>query len=426
MPSRHSHFVGPALAIVLLCVSVRSHACSPITRANIIPCALTQSIETRSEREGLSAAQGRRDAAATILPSNPEVSLSAGQPVAYDLSSGSLTWSVSVAQEVEIGAQRGHRIDVANAERSAQTRRVAAIQREVAKGALIAYFDALAAREASALAHRLGAVAQALSTYAQSRSGVGLVSPVEAAVAQAEAVRLSQLELDAELQSQGALTTLTSVVGQDPTQATVEVEGKLDPLSLADASIDRLVRGAIAERADVQVAMAENQAASERAALLRASRVPNPTLSMFYKKDWFEERTAGIGLSFPLPLPSPVGRTFAGEITEADALARRARLETQKLQRDVRLQVLNAKLTLDTRRREIELFTLDSISQAETGVAAIGEALRGQKIAIRDALLSEKALVELLLNYIEARRRLCLASVELAHAAGFAVERGIQ
>jgi outer membrane protein, heavy metal efflux system len=426
VPSRHLHFWGSAIAVAISCVSVRSSACSPVTRANIVPCALARSIETGSEREGLSAAQGRRDAASTILPSNPSVYLSAGQPVAYAFSSSSLTWGVSVAQELEIGGQRGHRIDAANAERSAQTRRIAATQREVVRGALTAYFDALAAREASALAHRLGAVAQALSIYASSRSGVGLVSPVEAAVAQAEAVRLSQLELAAELQLNEALTTLTSSLGQDPTQATVEIEGQLEPLLIADVSVDGLMRGAITERADVQVAAAENQAASARAALLRASRIPNPTLSVFYKKDWFEERTAGIGLSFPLPLPSPVGRTFAGEITEADALARRARLETQRLQRDVRLQVLNAKLTLDTRKRERELFTPDSIAQAETGVDAIGEALRGQKIAIRDALLSEKALVDLLLNHIEARRRLCLASVELAHAAGFAVERGVQ
>ena len=138
------------------------------------------------------------------------------------------------------------------------------------------------------------------------------------------------------------------------------------------------------------------------------------------------ERVAGIGLSVPLPVPSPVGRSFAGEIGEADALARRAGLETQKLRRDVRLELLSAKLNWDTRQRERGLFTPESLRQAELGIDAIGEALRAQKIAIRDALLSEQALVELLLGSIEARHQLCLASVELAHAAGFALERGVQ
>ncbi len=426
MPSRHLSLLLPALAASLLSVSARASACSPVTRSNLIPCALAQNIENRSEREGLAAAQGRRNAAATILPSNPAVSLSAGQPIGYALSSGALTWSVSVAQELEIGGQRGRRIELANAEQSAQARRVAATQREVARAALIAYFDALAARDRSVLAQRLGLVARALGAFASSRADVGLLSPVESAVAQAEAVRLAQLELDAQLQLEEALTTLTSILGQDPTQGSVALDGQLEPLQITELSSDRLVGGAIAERADVQVAMAEKQAASQRAALLRASRVPNPTLSVFYRKDWFDERTAGIGLAFPLPLPSPIGRTFAGEISEADALARRAKLETQKLQRNVRLEVLNARLALDTRRRELALYTPESIGQAEAGVEAIGEALRGQKIAIRDALLSEQALVELLLDYIEARHRLCLASVELAHAAGFAVERGIQ
>lgn len=426
MPSRHLCLLGGTMAAGLLLMSARSSACSSISRANVIPCALAQNIEERSEREGLAAAQGRRDAASPILPSNPTVSLGLGQPVDYALGPSTLTWSMSVAQELEIGGQRGRRIDVANAEKSAQARRVAAIQREVARGALIAYFDALAARERHALTQRLEVVAQALSAFARSRSEVGLLSPVDSAVAQAEALRLAQLELDAELQLEEALTRLTSAAGQDPTQATVQVDGQLEPLLTAELPVNRLVIGAIAERADIQVAVAENHAAAGRAALLRASRVPNPTVSVFYKKDWFDERTAGVGLAFPLPLPSPVGRTFAGEITEANASTRRAKLEIQRLQRDVRLEVLNAKHALDTRKREAALFTPEAISQAAAGIDAIGEALRGQKLAIRDALLSEQALVELLLNYIEARHRLCLASVEMAHAAGFAVERGVQ
>jgi outer membrane protein, heavy metal efflux system len=426
MPSRLFVVFLSALAASVCLVSPHSRACSVITRANVVPCALSQSIETRGEQEALVAAQGRGQAASTILPSNPTVSLGVGQPIGYDVSWNAFTWNVSLAQEVEIGGQRGHRIDVANSERSAQARRVVATQRQIAREVLHAYFDALAARERGALAHRLGVVAQALSNFAQSRSEVGLLSPVDSAVARAEAVRLFQLELDAELQLKEALATLTSALGRDPSQAAVEVAGQLEPLPLVEVSVDRLVVGAIAERADVQVAMAENQATVQRAALLRSLRIPNPTLSVFYKKDWFSERTAGIGLSFPLPLPSPIGRTFTGEIAEADALNRRAQLETQKLQRNVRLEVLNARWVLETRKRETELFTAESIAKAEAGVDAIGEALRGQKIPIRDALLSEQALVELLLDYIEARRRLCLASVELANAAGFAIERGVR
>jgi len=60
----------------------------------------------------------------------------------------------------------------------------------------------------------------------------------------------------------------------------------------------------------------------------------------------------------------------------------------QKLQRNVRLEVLNAKLALDTRRRDMLLFTPESLAQVEAGVDAIGETLGAQKIAIRDALLS--------------------------------------
>lgn len=428
MPSRYfSHFVcAMAASAYFISARAHAHACSLITRTNVVPCALAQSIDTKSEREGLAAAQGRRQAASTLLPSNPSVSLSAGLPVGYKLSSNALTWGVTIAQELEIGGQRGRRIDVANAQRSVQERRVLARAREVGRESLNAYFDALAAREQSVLARKLGVVAGALSTYARSRAEVGLASAVESGVAQAEAVRLSRLALEAELQLKEALASLTSALGQDPTLASVEVDGDLEPLKIDDRPMDRLLSGAIAARADVQAAIAENEVAARRGALLRAERVPNPTLSLSYRKDWIAERVVGVGLSLPLPLPAPLGRTLAGEINEADALTRRAQWATQKLRRDIRLEVVNAKVAFDLRKSELALFTLESIIQAEAGVDAIGEALREQKIAIRDALLSEQALVQLLRDYIEARHQLCLASVELAHATGLAVERGVQ
>jgi len=426
MPSLHVSLIATAIALGAIVGSARAVACSPVTRSNVVPCALAQSLETQSERAGLTAADGRRRAARTWLPSNPALSLNAGAPVGYGLRAGSLTWGVSLAQELEIGGQRGRRVDVAGAEHSAQSRRIVATAREVARAALVAYFDALAARERATLASRLGGLAQALNAYARSRLEVGLVSPVETSVAQAEAVRLSQLALEGELRFKEALLTLTSALGRDPALASVAIDGALEPLTMAELPTERLLTQALAERADAQVALAEQEVAAGRASVLRAARVPNPTVSVYYRKDWFEERVAGIGLSVPLPLPSPAGRTFSGEIAEADALARRAGSETQKLRRDVRLQVLRAKLNWDSRQRERALFTPESLSQAELGIDAISDALRAQKIAIRDALLSEQALVEFLLGGIEARHQLCLASVELAHAAGLALERGAQ
>jgi len=426
MPSRYSGLFAAAFAAMGVAAPANALACHPVTRANVVPCALSQSIESHSEREGLAAVNARVRAAKTVLPSNPTLSVNGGVPIGYALSANTLTWGVSVAQEVEIGGQRGRRMELAGAEHSAQSRRVVATQRAIAHAALIAYFDALAARERGALSARLGGLAHALDVYARSRLEVGLMSAVETSVARAEAVRLSQLALEAELRLKEALAMLTSTLGQDPAVALVEIDGELEPLVLVDLPIERLVTGAIAERADAQVSTAENEVLRRRAALLRATRVPNPTFSVYYRKDWFEERVAGIGLSLPLPLPSPVGRTFAAEIAEAEALARRAVLDTQKLRRDVRLEVMNAKLTWDTRRSEQALFTPESIRQASDGIDAIGDALRTQKIAIRDALLSEQTLVELLLGNIEARRELCLASVELAYAAGAAMERGVQ
>lgn len=401
-------------------------ACAAVTRQNVVACALARSADVAAEREGLQATEGRRAAASVFLPSNPYVSLSGGRATAYPFESRNLVWGLNLSQELEIGGQRGRRLDVATAERSAQERRVEAKARDVAADALVAYFDAVAALEEKRLADRLAAIADVLRTLTQARAEVGVSAPVEAGVARAQAVRLLQAQVDADRRVATSAATLTTALGQDPSRARVTVEGALEPLAVSEAPADALAAAAAERRADVRVAAAEREAQARRADLLRAARVPNPTLSVFYRNDWLGERTVGLGLGFPIPLPAPVGRTNAGEIAEATALGRRAGLEVERLRRSIRLEVVTAAEAVASWRRALALYDQDDLRRAEESLAAIAAELGARRIGVRDAVLFQQPLIELLLGHIEAKRQLCFASVELARAAGLPLERGVQ
>jgi outer membrane protein, heavy metal efflux system len=425
-PMAH-YFAGFGLVAALLALPSAASAldCEVVSRANIVACALSPSVDVRVEREGLQVLEGRRTAASTLLPSNPSLAFSVGQPAGYALSASNLTWSAALAQEVEIGGQRGDRLAVVAAQRTAQERRTLAKAREVARDALTAYFDALAAAEEMTLAKRLARLAESLTEYAIARAESGLLAPVDADVAAAEAIRLAQIEINAELRLANARATLTSLLGRDASLP-VQVAGDLEPLTVVDATVQQLTASAVSERVDISVALAEQHAESRRVELLRTLRIPNPTFSVFVRRDWIGERVAGVGLSFPIPLPSPLGRTNAGEIDEARAAAHRAGSQVEVLRRRVRLEVVEARHLLAARRRERALFTDDRVRRAEQSISAIGEELRAQKMPVREALLLEQSLVELVLQSIEARRQLCLASVELARAAGLPIERGVK
>jgi cobalt-zinc-cadmium efflux system outer membrane protein len=396
-----------------------------VQKDTVVPCAIRASLDVRGEQAALRALDGARVSAGVLLPSNPSLSLSGGQAVTMPWATGNLVWGATLSQELEIGGQRARRLDVVASSTVAQERRILGRARQVAADALSAYFDVLAASEEKRLTERLARISEALRTYAAARASAGLTSPVDATAARAAAVRLETARLEAEQRFLLASAALTTLLGLDPAHARVAVSGELAPLVQANLSSERLVERGLAQRADLQVASAEREAQERRRALFRSLRMPNPTVSAFLRNDWIEERTAGIGIALPIPLPNPVGRTYAGEMAEAEALADRAKNDVERLRRNVRLEITKALVRLDVASKEVALFRQDDLTRAEAALDAIADELKAQRLAIRDALLTEQTLLEYLLARVAAQRALCQASVEMARASGEPLERGV-
>jgi cobalt-zinc-cadmium efflux system outer membrane protein len=422
--------VGAAFALaVAIGATSKAHgapSCSEkITRATVVPCALEASLTSQSERLGLLAVDGRRQSAGVWLPANPTVSVTAGLPADPSATERTPLYSAVLSQELEIAGQRGARLGIAGAEQRAQQSRLVVAQRQAAADALIAYFDALAAAEYLEVATRLTPLATALREVGRARAEVGVGSNVDAALAEAVAIRLSKIQIAAQEQAATSSAILAALLGFNPATVRPAVEGELTPLD-PPAPRELLVEEAIARRADLVVVTAERETQAGRVALFERLRVPNPTLSIYAKRDWIGERNIGIGLSFPIPLPSPVGRTYAGEIAEAEALARRAEVQSEHLRRTIRLEVTRAIEAVAARTRQVELYTPDQRKKSEAALAALAEELVAKRLPIREALIAQQGFIETLSGHVEAKRALCLASVELARVTGAPLERGFR
>ena len=422
-----------ALLALVICGSswsrayAQPEACTgPSTRDNVVACALRASPAVYADQKGLESVEGRRTAASLLFPSNPTLAITAGQRASQRDGDG-VDLGATLFQELEIGGQRGARLDVVGAEGDAHRARLRATRREVAATALTAYFDALAAVEERRVALRLGALSAALTRLGSARLEMGLGSEIEAEIASAAGTRLAQAQFAADRRVDATSALLTTLLGLDPTHGRVVAEGNLEPLAEVAGSapdLDGLVRSALAQRADIAIAQAEQHQHARRAELFRRSRIPNLTLSLFAQNERFNERVLGGGIAIPIPLPAPVGHTYAGETAEAEALAQRSGFEVERLRRAVRLEVVVAFENVSSRRRELALFSAERLRRAEDALTAIALELEARRLSVRDALVTQQGLVELLLGHVEARRLLCLASVELARVAALPLERG--
>jgi cobalt-zinc-cadmium efflux system outer membrane protein len=393
-------------------------ACArPPDAAAIVRCALAASPDVRAARAQADAAAGRRETAGVLLPSNPTLLATASNRRRPPPETASvLNWSVVLSQELEIAGQRAARVDAADAAAAAQLRRVKVAEQEVAAAALVAYYEALAAQESVRFATELATNAQALAAFADARAKEALVAGIEADVGRAEAARIGLTRLEAERRAADARATLAVLLDVDPGR--LSLPDALPPPAAAALPAGSLEEQALNLRGEVTAAEMERQVLERRLALVRRERVPNPTISAFLERGEINDRIVGLGLSFPLPLPSPVGRSRAGEIAETLAQIRAAESSQELVRRRVRLEVARARASFQARDAAAALFAGDLLGRAHADLSALREAIASRQLAFREGLQWQRSLIELLQADIEARLARAVAWVDLRRVVG--------
>jgi len=404
--------LSAAAALFAMLFASAAHAettCTTLDRDNVGPCAVAASPSVRAALLTVTARRAEIGRAGVLLPSNPTFGLSfAGRRSAQD---SAFNVYAQLGQEIEVGGQRGARGREAEARVLASEATKNVVSREVAADALAAYFEVLAAREELALLRRVEALAIRVADVARAQAKAGAGADLDADVAEAQAQKRSVSRLAAEGKVAGAEIRLSRLVGG----GTIVVEGKLEPLALSARQ---------APAPQVIALQKEALALDAQASVLNRSRVPNVTVSIFAQSDGFRERVLGAGLSVPLPLPEPLGRSRASDIAVVRAEADATRAEADAKRTGVLREA-------DAQQAETEALVRAAASiddaraaRAEASLAKLAEEVERGRLQARDAFVAEDALADMLAQRITAKREACLASVRLAALRGAPLDRG--
>jgi cobalt-zinc-cadmium efflux system outer membrane protein len=387
-----------------------------VTRANVARCVVRASASVRVEHEASAAAVGRRTAAAPWLPSNPTLAFTLARR-AGDGRGDALNYTASLSQEIEIAGQRASRRRAAEAEVDARSQQALAVARRAAADGYVAYFEVLAARESVAVATRLETTADQVARVTRGRAEGGVASTLDADVADAALLRARQAHLDAERELRFASARLASLIARAPEAGDVPVAGALEPLA-----VDALARSAPAQQPQLRSLASDQRAWESRAEALRRARIPNLTVQAFAQNDGFNERVLGAGVSVPIPLPEPAGHLLAGEIQEAEAMARQTAARGEVVRRELEADLAVAAANYASRRTEAALFDPERTDRTARMLSEIAKEIETGRLSVRDAVVAEQQLIDVLRGSIETRRALCIASVDLALAAGMPLE----
>lgn len=416
-----SSLLGLAL---IVCTPAAAAPCAErVDRLTVVTCAINASLDLAAASTDASGARARLSAASVLLPSNPNVGFSLGRR-SSNVDEG-VNWSASLSQAIEIGGQRSARRQAVEKEIRSSAASVERARQTAAAAGLVAYFDAVSADELLQLAERLASVADVLTRVAEGRASEGISAPIEAAVAYAAGVQLLRLRGEAQALAAARRSALAVVLGLDPA-AHLTLDADLSPLPIEARDASALAAQAEAQHPELLALSAQLEAARARVGVLERERIPSLTLSAFVQRDGFDEVYWGGGLALPVPLPAPIGRTNAGEIAEATALVGRADFALRQRRRQIQLEIVQRSRELETRKAALALYSPRRLEDAEGLLRALAEELGTGRLAPRDALASEQALLELLRSYVDARREVAVASVELALVAGRDFEGGMK
>ncbi len=267
-----------------------------------------------------------------------------------------------------------------------------------------AYWNARAARAASALAASEAMEADSLAAIAGARYRAGEISLLEQEQAAQEAALTRQAESRAREVARVSALDLARALGQS--------DGTVVPADPLDSGLDQLPPADLLAAATpaVRSALADSVVAAAELRATARARVPIPSLQA--GAEWGDPSQPGslstIGFAIPLPLWNQDG----GGMTAARARARRAsalaaetRLEANRLIRGARVHLeettLRARVARDSlvpSAAQIRSRAMRGYAAGETGILPVLDALRNERQillqAIQDQLAFQLALAD--------------------------------
>lgn len=355
-------------------------------------------------------AESRVDAA-SVRSFNPQIRATAGPR----LSQGDTTldWSIGVQQWVELGGQRGDRINAARANTQASQARNEDAQRLVLRDVSLAFVAVLYWGRRVEIAEHNQGIAEAIEAATQRRHELGDVGGYEESVASLFVVRArtnvdrARAALD---QAEGGLKALLGIEAGTDLVARGDLRQLGMPASEMPGSSAPIN---IDDRPDLQALDADIRAAQAERDLGRAGRVPNLALGVRYAR----ERSADIILG-SLALTLPVFDRGQGTVAIADARHERTSAELRAARSTATIEVDTAKATaqrLSEAARRFEDDGLEILERAEQLTTASYEA---GAIPLGELLAVRRELVQAELDYAALLHEAAAARIQLTASTG--------
>ena len=401
---------------------------APLTFDTYLAAVESHSLELQAQQQGIVSARAGIGIAG--LRPDPEFTLGAARDTVHALPHRPVTWTPALSMAIETGGKRAARIKAAQSNVALAEETVAGFKSELYGTAAAAFTEACRTREVVARKELTMAALSKVVAANGVRLKAGDVGGIELLQSRVERDQFEAELAQARSEADSAMLALSPPLGRQVDSLFPQAELSCDFAAFADQEASVLVPQALNARSDVRIARATLENLRDGAALVRANRSVDPTVTLGLSAargyrdgvdangDTVDGAPRSRALSVSLAIPIPLSRRDHGDVVQAEAGVTQAMLALRQAELAAETQVRTAQRQWRSAQERLARYRDGVLLDAQKVVDGMRLSYFSGNASLLEWLAAQRSADEAYQGYLQARADAAIASTQLQLAIG--------
>ncbi|OYO30764.1 TolC family protein [Janthinobacterium sp. PC23-8] len=386
------------------------------------------SLELQAQQESITSAKAGIGIAG--LRPDPQFSLGAGREAVQSLPRHPVTWTPALAMTIETGGKRDARIKAAHSNVALAEENVAGFKSALYASSAAAFTEACRTRDVVARKEQTLAALSKVVAANEVRRKAGDVGGIELLQSRVERDRFQAELLQARSDAHSAQLALSPPLGRPFDELFPEAQLACEVLEFDGGTSSALLAQALDARSDVRIARATLDNLRDGAALVRANRSVDPTVTLGLSAvRGYHGGVDGNGaavdgtarsraVTLTLAVPIPLSRRDHGDVVQAEAGVTQAMLALRQAELQAQIQVRTAQLQLRAAQDKLARYHDGVLVDAQKVVDGLRLSYFSGNASLLEWLAAQRSADDAWQGYLQARADAANASTQLQLAIG--------
>ena len=401
---------------------------APLSFESYLSAVESHSLELQAQQEGITSAKAGIGIAG--LRPDPEFTLGATRETVRSAGHRPVTWNPAISMAIETGGKRAARVKAARSNVALAEETVAGFKSELYGAAAAAFTEACRTREVLARKEQTMAALSKVVEANAVRRKAGDVGGIELLQSRVERDQFQADLAQARSEADSAMLNLSPPLGRQFDSLFPDAQLACDFAAFAGGETSTLVPQALRERSDVRIARATLDNLRDGAALVRANRAVDPTVTVgLAAARGYHDGVDASGnpvdgsprsraLSLSLAIPIPLSRRDKGDIVQAESGVTQAMLALRQAELTAETQVRTALRQLRAAQDRLARYRDGVLVDAQKVVDGMRLSYVKGNASLLEWLAAQRSADEAYQGYVQARADAAIASTQLQLALG--------